>query len=57
MWGIGKSSVNREQCNAPEDLLLQAKAAWTNITMLFVNGRVESHFTGLCTVLLLRGQS
>jgi hypothetical protein len=56
MWWIGKGSINREQCNTPEELSVQAQAALAVITISSVNGMVESYSTRFCAVLVLRGQ-
>jgi hypothetical protein len=56
MWWMGKGSINREQCNTPEELSVQAPAALAAITISSINGIVESYSTGFCAVLILRGQ-
>jgi hypothetical protein len=33
MWWMGKGSINREQCNTPEELSIQVEAALAAITM------------------------
>jgi hypothetical protein len=56
MWWTGKDSINREQCNTPEELSVQAEAALTAITMESLNGMVESYSTRLRVILALSGQ-
>jgi hypothetical protein len=56
MWGMGKCSINREQCNTPEELSVQAQAALAAITMNSINGMIENYSTLLCAILALRGQ-
>jgi hypothetical protein len=56
MWGMGKGSINRKQCNTPEELSVQAQAALAAITMSFVNGMLVSSSTRRCAVLVLSGQ-
>jgi hypothetical protein len=56
MWWMGKGSINREQCNTPEELSVEAQTALAAISMESVNGMVESSSTRLCAVLALKGQ-
>jgi hypothetical protein len=56
MWGMGKGSINREQCNTPEELSVQEQAALVAISMEFVNGMVGSYSIRPCALLVLRGQ-
>jgi hypothetical protein len=56
MWWIGKGSINREQCNTPEELSVEAQAALAAITMESVSGMVESYSIRLCAVVALSGQ-
>jgi hypothetical protein len=53
---IVKGSINREQSNTPDELSVQAQAAWSAIRKEFVNGMVESSSTRLCAAFALRGQ-
>jgi hypothetical protein len=54
MWGMGKGTINREQCNTPEELSVQAQASREPITMSSINGIVESYSTPFCAILALR---
>jgi hypothetical protein len=45
MWGIGKGSINCEQCNSLEELSIQAQAALAAITIESAKGMVGSYFT------------
>jgi hypothetical protein len=56
MWWMVKGSINREQCNTPEELSVQAQAAEAAITMSSVNGMVVSCSIRLTADLVLRGQ-
>jgi hypothetical protein len=53
---MGKGSINREECNTPDELSVQAQAAWAANTIESVNGLVRSYSTSLCAILVLRGQ-
>jgi hypothetical protein len=55
MWWMRNGSVNREQCNTPEELSFQVQAALAAITMDSVNEMVGSSSTCLCDVLVLKG--
>jgi hypothetical protein len=57
MWGMGKGSINREQCNTPEELSVQAQTASDAVSVDSVNEMAESSSTHLCAILVLNGQS
>jgi transposase len=56
MWWMRKGSINREQCNTPEELSVEAQTPVAAISMESVNGMIESYSTRLCAILALRGQ-
>jgi hypothetical protein len=51
---MGKGVINREKCNIPEELSIQAQAILVAITMKSVNGIVRNYFIYLCAVLALQ---
>jgi hypothetical protein len=45
MWEMGKGSINREQCNTPEELSVQAQTASDAVSVDSVNEMAESSST------------
>jgi hypothetical protein len=51
---MGKNLINTGQCKIPEELFVQTQMALVVIMMNSVTEMVESYFSCLCTVLVLR---
>jgi transposase len=57
LWGVLKTRITVSNCKTPDDIWLQAQAAWDEISIEEVNNLIDSFTSRLRTVEALDGQS